>query len=313
MFAQSTPQEKAKRKLETLEALKKTFKKLDHDVNIQEFLGATKCFFLEMTNEVSMLQVQLTEVHKRLSYWSNPDKIDNVEHLRQMEDSLRESIERIQIHKENYGKHHLMSVECTSQFQSGMPLPMMIGGLHEARPISWLANNENHHMLLHNEPNFLPDRDTKCSADGSLVGYSGFFVSGKQTKAEMASPGQVDNAVRESKALNELESNACFNLEPGEQYFYAPYSASNMQDREKLKPEMEVNLQENPGVYQVISNLEIPRPMYNGGHPAWVSSSGPCSVTMFDGSSYHQALFVFCRNRLVENILENIDFSEKVK
>lgn len=33
------------------------------------------------------------------SYWNNPDKIDNIEHLRQMEDSLRESIERIRIHK----------------------------------------------------------------------------------------------------------------------------------------------------------------------------------------------------------------------
>lgn len=33
------------------------------------------------------------------SYWSNPDKIDNIEHLRQMEDSLRESIERVRIHK----------------------------------------------------------------------------------------------------------------------------------------------------------------------------------------------------------------------
>ncbi|KAF0896197.1 hypothetical protein E2562_019685 [Oryza meyeriana var. granulata] len=39
-YAQQTPQERAKRKLESLEALKKTFKKLDHDVNIQDFLGS---------------------------------------------------------------------------------------------------------------------------------------------------------------------------------------------------------------------------------------------------------------------------------
>ncbi|RHN55429.1 hypothetical protein MtrunA17_Chr5g0417671 [Medicago truncatula] len=38
-FAQLTSQERAKRKLESLEALKKTFKKLDHDVNIQDFYG----------------------------------------------------------------------------------------------------------------------------------------------------------------------------------------------------------------------------------------------------------------------------------
>lgn len=39
-FAQLSPQERAKRKLESLEVLKKTFRKLDHDVNIQEYLDA---------------------------------------------------------------------------------------------------------------------------------------------------------------------------------------------------------------------------------------------------------------------------------
>ncbi|XVE56910.1 hypothetical protein DITRI_Ditri04bG0048800 [Diplodiscus trichospermus] len=290
-FAQLTPQERAKRKLESLEALKKTFKKLDHDVNIQDFLGATSQSVEEMTNEVSMLQAQLSEVHKRLSYWSNPEKIDNIEHLRQMEDSLRESIERIRVHKENYGKHHLMSLECTSQFQNGIPFPMMIGGVQEVQPIPWLPNNENQHMLLHNEPNFLPHQDTECSANGSLVGYSGFFVSGKQ--AEIGSSGQVDNAVHGSNALNELGSNGCLSIELSEQYLYPPYSASNLQDDEKLKPEMEVNLQGNPGVFQDISSFEIPRPMYNGGHQAWASSSSPCSIAMFDGNSYHQVRILF--------------------
>uniref|UniRef100_A0A0D3CBC2 MADS-box domain-containing protein n=1 Tax=Brassica oleracea var. oleracea TaxID=109376 RepID=A0A0D3CBC2_BRAOL len=40
-FAQLTPQERTKRKLESLEALKRTFKKLGHDVNVHEFLGAS--------------------------------------------------------------------------------------------------------------------------------------------------------------------------------------------------------------------------------------------------------------------------------
>ncbi|KAK6249990.1 hypothetical protein SCA6_003995, partial [Theobroma cacao] len=240
----------------------------------------------EMNNEVSMLQAQLTEVHKRLSYWSNPDKIDNIEHLRQMEDILRESIERIRMHKENFGKHHLMPLECTSQFQNGIPLPMMIGGVQEAQPVTWLPNNDNQHMLLHNEPSFLSHRDAECSADGSFAGYSGFFGSGKQI--EIGSSGQVDNVVQESSALNELGSNACLSLQLGEQYLYPPYSASNLQDDEKLKPEMEVNLPGNPAVYQVVSNFEIPRPMYNGGPQARISSSGPCGIMMFDGNSYHQ-------------------------
>ncbi|KAG4170901.1 hypothetical protein ERO13_A12G178400v2 [Gossypium hirsutum] len=257
-FAQLTPQERAKRKLESLEALKKTFKKLDHDLNIQDFLGATQSVE-EMTNEVSMLQARLNEVNKRLSYWNNPDKIDNIEHLRQMEDSLRESIERIRIHKENYGKHHLLPLESTSQ--NAMPLPVMIGGVQEAQPVTWLPNNDNQQMLLHNESNFLPNLDTECPTDGSLAGYSGFFVPGKQT--DIGNSVQVDNTIQESNVLNELGNNAFLNSQLG-------------------------NLQGGPGVYQVITDFEAPRTMSNGGHQAWITSSGPCGIAMFDGNSYHQ-------------------------
>ncbi|KAK8617176.1 hypothetical protein V6N13_117143 [Hibiscus sabdariffa] len=274
----------ARRKLESLEALKKTFMKLDHDLNIQEFLGATSRSVEEMTNEVSRFRAQLGEVHKRLSYWSNPDKIDSIAHLRHMEDSLRESIERVRIHKETFGQHHLMSLECNKQFQNRIPLPVMISGVEEAQPAMWLPSNENQHMLMHNRPNFPSHQDAECSTDCSLAGYSGLFGSSKQT--EISGSGQVDNVVQECNGQNELGNDTCLNLEAGEQYFFQQYSASNFQDDDKLKTYMEVNLQGNPMVNQVISNFEISRPMYNNGHQAWVSSSGPGGIALFDGNSY---------------------------
>ncbi|GLT43561.1 hypothetical protein SLA2020_175010 [Shorea laevis] len=274
-FSQLTPQERAKRKLESLEALKKTFKKLDHDVNIQDFIGATSQTVEELTNEVSALQAQLSEVHKRLSYWSNVDKIDNIEHLRQMEDSLRESMERICFHKENFGKHKLISLEESTKFQNGMPLPMIMGGMQETQPVSWLPNNDNQHLLLPNEPNFLP-RDVECSTDVSFPGYSGFFGSNSNRQMEIGNSGQVDNMGQEAVALNDLGSNACLSLQLGEQYSYPPYGTSNLQDDKKQKQQMEVNLQGNPAFFQEDSNFNLPKPMYNNGHHAWVSSSGPC-------------------------------------
>ncbi|KAK2987847.1 hypothetical protein RJ640_010629 [Escallonia rubra] len=39
-FAQLSPYERLKRKMESLEGLKKTFQKLDHDVELQDFMGA---------------------------------------------------------------------------------------------------------------------------------------------------------------------------------------------------------------------------------------------------------------------------------
>ncbi|KAE8727786.1 hypothetical protein F3Y22_tig00005352pilonHSYRG00015 [Hibiscus syriacus] len=76
----------------------------------------------------------------------------------------------------------------------------------------WLPSNEDQHMLMHNESNFLSHRDAECSTDWSLAGYSGFFGSSKQT--EISSSGQVDNVVQDCNAPNELRSNACLNLEP---------------------------------------------------------------------------------------------------
>ncbi|KAL5749195.1 hypothetical protein ACOSP7_023798 [Xanthoceras sorbifolium] len=282
-FSQLTPQERAKRKLESLEALKKTFKKLDHDVNIEDFLGASTQTVEELTNQVRLLQAQLREGHKRLSYWSNPDKIDSMEHLRQMENSLRESMSRIRLHKENIEKHQLMSLEYTSQ--NGMHLPLLMSGVQENQPLAWLPNNDNQHMLVQNEPNFLPQRDIGCSDNAPIPGYSGFLGTGKEI--EVDNLGQADNMGHGGGALNELSSSACLSLQLGEQYSYPPYDNLNMPDDKKLKPQTEMNLQGNPATYQVNNNFGLHRPMYDNSHHDWVAP-GHCGFAMFDENSYHQ-------------------------
>ncbi|KAA8542444.1 hypothetical protein F0562_023420 [Nyssa sinensis] len=284
-FAQLTPQERTKRKLESLEALKKTFKKLDHDVNMQDFLGTSTQSVEELTDQVRVLQAQLTEVHKRLSLWSNPDKIDHVEHLRQMEDSLRESLNRICLHKENFGKHQFMSLEGASQFQNGMQFLLLMGDGEEAQSLSWLPSNENQHMLLPGEPNFLPQRDVECSTDASLPTYSGYFGPGK---TEIENMGPVVGTRQDAGTLNELDSTACLRVHANEQYSYPPYSNLNLSDVKKLKPETQMNLQGNPLDYQINSNFELSRPIYDDVHHTWGPASGPCAIAMFNGNLYPQ-------------------------
>ncbi|KAF8390144.1 hypothetical protein HHK36_024666 [Tetracentron sinense] len=285
-FAQLTPQERSKRKLESLEALKKTFRKLDHDVNIQDFLGARYLTILvytqtveELTNQSRLLQVQLSALHKRLSYWTHPDKINNIEHLRQMEDSLKESLNRIRTHKEKFGKQQLMSLECTGQFQNGMHFPSGMVGEQQAQPLSWLHNNDSQHMMLPEDPNLLPQRDMECSIDASLPNYSGYFGSGEQT--------EIDNSGQEGGITNELSRSACLRLQLGGQYPYPPYSL-NLLSEKKFKPEAEMNLHENPASYQVNLSYEPPRPGYDTSHRSWASTSGPCAVSMFDEHPYPQ-------------------------
>nr|AQM52310.1 AGL65-1 [Monotropa hypopitys] len=276
-FSQLTPHEREKRKLESLEALKKTFKKVDHDVNIQKFLGLTSTQSVEKSsNEVKLLQAQLSEVHKRLSYWRNPDKIGNSEHLSQMENSLRESLDRIGMQKERFAKHPLMSLECTSQFQNEMHLPLMMGALQETRTLSWLPNNENQHMMLTREPDFLLPRDMDFSADPSLPAYSSYFGSGKTT---------IESTVQDNNNNNGLEDTAAWlRLQLNEQY---PYGL-DLPDAKKLKPDSEMNFQGNPLDYEMNSNFQLLRRMCDDGYHPWIPSSEPFTTSMLDGNPFSQ-------------------------
>ncbi|XP_031406742.1 agamous-like MADS-box protein AGL65 [Punica granatum] len=286
-FAQLTPQERAKRKLESLEALKKTFKKLDHDVNVQDFLGASSQTAEDMTNQVRLLQGQLAEVQKRLSYWSDPEKIDNIEHLRQMEDSLRESIGQLRRHKENIGKHQLMSLERTNQYENGMQLPFVMPGMQEVQPLSWLPINENHHLMFQSDPNFLSHGAIASSSDASLPGCSAYY-SGGDKQAEIGHMGQVDNLVQDGCVLNDLNGNSCLRLQVGDQYQYPHYAGLNLADDKKIKHEMEMNIRGHPVEYQVGGNVELPRPIYDDGHHNWGTGHAPCGITMYNGTSYNQ-------------------------
>ncbi|KAL0699677.1 hypothetical protein Bca4012_055799 [Brassica carinata] len=240
-FAQLTPQERTKRKLESLEALKKTFKKLDHDVNIHEFLGARNQIIEGLSNQVAIFQAQLMECHRRLSCWTNIDRVENTEHLNLLEESLRKSIERIQFHKEHYRNNQLLPIECTTtQFHSGMQLPLEMGGnsssMQEAHPMSWLPNNDNQQTILPGDSSFLSHREM----DGSIPVYSNcFFESIKQEDQICNNPGQTFEQLQQ-------QGNGCLGLQQiGEEYSYPTSFGTSLgmeEDQEKkIKSEMELN------------------------------------------------------------------------
>ncbi|KAJ6982672.1 agamous-like MADS-box protein AGL30 isoform X4 [Populus alba x Populus x berolinensis] len=283
-FAQLTPQERAKRKLESLEALKKTFKKLDHDVNIPEFLGTSSQTIEDLTSQSRLLQNQLSDVHKRLSYWTNPDKINSIEHLGQLENSLRESLNQIRSHKENLGKQHLMSLECHTQFQNGMHVPFRMGAEQQLSPLLWMPNNDGQHIMLPEEQNLLPHRDAECTASTSFGSYSGYFGAGKHS--ELSSSGQESGM---NGILDELNGTASLRLQLAGQYPYlpGPYNLNLLNDT-KFQPAAEMNIQKCPGDFNASGSFEAPKPDYDTGPHGWASNSGSCAVTMFDDHLYAQ-------------------------
>lgn len=284
-FAQLTPQERAKRKLESLEALKKTFKKLDHDVNIEDFVGTSSQTAEELANKIRLLQAQIAEAHKRLSYWNNPDKIDNVEHLQQMEDSLRESLNQIRLQKENIGKHQIVPLDCSSQFQNGMHLPLMMSALQESQHLPWLPGNENHQLMLPDEPNFLAHRDLKCAPDPSLPGYPGYYGN---VKVELDNNRPCDNVRSDCGSLSELTGTGFLGVQIGEQYPYSPYGNLNLPEEKKVIEDNGVSFQGNTLDYQVGGHFDLPRSIYDTRPQPWVPSALPCPIPMFNDHAYQQ-------------------------
>ncbi|KAK8627747.1 hypothetical protein V6N13_135349 [Hibiscus sabdariffa] len=242
-FAQLTPQERAKRKLESLE---------------------------DLTNQARLLQTRLSEVHRRLSCWTNIDKINNVEQLGQMEDSLKESLNQIQAHKESLGKQQqqLRSLECSSQ------VPYRMGIEQQLQTLAWMSNHDRRHVALSEDPNLIPHRDMEGSASSSLGSYSGYFGTAKSS--ELSSSGQ------ENGVLNDLSGTGSLQLQLGGQCPFFSYNLNILNDA-KYPPVAEMNFHETPAAdYHVNGVVQGAGTGYDTTPGSWASTSGPCAVTMFD-------------------------------
>ncbi|KAL9326402.1 hypothetical protein ACSQ67_007047 [Phaseolus vulgaris] len=227
---------------------------------------------------------QLSPQERAKSYWNNLEKINNLEHLRQMEDSLRESINRVVLQKENLGKHQFISLECANQLQEGMTLPLMMASLQESQPLSWLLNNDNHQLLLPNEPKFLPfsdntNRDAECSTDISIPSYSSYIGS---HKLEVGSSPQVTTLGQGGGAMNELNGTTYLNVQRCDQFTFPP-----PQDIEEAKHLPTLNNKSNTVDYQV-NNFDLSGSLFENGHQFWNSASGSCGIAMYNENGYHR-------------------------
>ncbi|KAL3011687.1 hypothetical protein AAZX31_07G212500 [Glycine max] len=279
-FGQLTPQERAKRKLETLEALKKTFKKLDHDVNVQEFMGTSSQTIEDLSNQARLLQTQISETHKRLSHWTEFDKISNVDQLGQMENSLRESLNQIRTRKENIKKQQqLMSLQCNNQFNE-MNIPFRMSVEQQLQPLSWIANDDNHNIVLPEDSNMFLHKDVEGSTSSSFGSHVSYL--GSSIKNDMS------NSAQENGVLSDMSNTAPMRLQLNGHFPYLPYNF-NLPNNLKFQPTAEINPYENPVDYHVNGGFEAPRSGYDSNnHHDWASTSGPCGVTMFDEQLYAQ-------------------------
>lgn len=141
------PEERAKRKMECLETIKKACKKSDHDVNIGEQLCPGDLTTEDINFLSHSLRIRLSDIEGRLRLWKNLDKIDNIQQLRKLEDSISKSLNDIAKHK--YGIRSLIFSAGEdihpSSVQHGMDLPSNFDARKEPHPCSLIhgCDSEN--------------------------------------------------------------------------------------------------------------------------------------------------------------------------
>ncbi|CAL4982863.1 unnamed protein product [Urochloa decumbens] len=283
-YAQLTPQERAKRKLESLEALKKTFKKLDHDVNIQDFLGSGGQTVEELSNHLGSLQCQVADFHKRLSYWGDPEKLENIDHIRSMEQTLKDSLNRIRIHKENFAKQHLIGLQCAAaQFHADMQLPLGLTG--DPGPSSWFQNggpDGQQTMMLPDDSGLLHQRDIGCSTSTSLQSYPGYFSMSKQSTETGGGSEHGQPAVHQQPP-DFGQAECLTSLQLGAQFPYTPFDTSLFNERMFRPDAMELH-DGGAGIDFGGGHFDMSRPGDEASFQNWASAVG-CSAAMFD---HHQ-------------------------
>ncbi|XP_074328546.1 agamous-like MADS-box protein AGL30 isoform X1 [Apium graveolens] len=265
-YSLHTPQERARRKLESLEALKKTFKKSNHDVQIQDFLGPNYISVEDLRSQAEALHIQLTQTQKKLSNWTSIDTMDSIENLGQMELSLRNSLDQLQTRKGNLEKQQQMDIQCFNKFQDDWH-PSFTLDFEQLRPLQWVSNSHSQQITPNNLTSF-PLREPESSVGTSLESYNDILNMGEGVVTTKDwQQGNVLAELDSTGSIN-LQPNNQFNLQVHEQQIYPSSNFDLLNDQDFL-PLEQMNMQANTLEPLSYSRYEVPRSVYDPFHNNW--------------------------------------------
>ncbi|XP_058109024.1 agamous-like MADS-box protein AGL65 [Magnolia sinica] len=142
--------ERSKRKLEVIDVLKKIFRKLDHNVDVQRLLGDGRKKIEDLHNQQKLLQAQIQEKNRKLSYWTKPEEVEDLAQIQLMEETLVESINRLQKRKVHLAEKR------THKSLSAL----------QAQRFTWLPENHMLNARVRNDPNIAQSRRCFGNANG---------------------------------------------------------------------------------------------------------------------------------------------------
>ncbi|XP_023644135.1 agamous-like MADS-box protein AGL30 isoform X2 [Capsella rubella] len=272
-FAQVIPQERTKRKLDSLEALRKMFVKIDHVVDISGFLDRSTPAVEVLSEKFRFLQTQLSDIRTRLSCWNDLENIDNLDDLQQLEHSLRLSLAQISARKASMPqlqRRQLMSSECKNELQTEIDIDFGMEMEQQLENFSWVRTDGNMNVPLKEEdPNLKLHqmyRDVTCSASSSLGNYTGIF---SKSSDYISAPKLEPSSIPGISADPNVE-----------------FSNLSFLNDQKLQQLAEWNLLGSPADYYVSQILEASYKPQLGGNNNWASSDTLPYVAVFDDPLY---------------------------
>ncbi|ANM59781.1 AGAMOUS-like 94 [Arabidopsis thaliana] len=246
--------------------------KANHDIDISKFLDRISTPTVEVLSEkIRFLQTQLSDIHTRLSYWTDVDNIDSVDVLQQLEHSLRQSLAQIYGRKASMPQRQqqqLMSSQCKNQLQTEIDIDFGMEMEQQLENFSWVRTDENMNVPIEEEdPNLQLHhmyKDITCSASSALGNYSGLFS-------------------KSSDILQKLETGSIpgTSADPNQQF-----SNLSFLNDQKLKQLAEWNLLGSPADYYVSQILEASYKPQIGGKNNGASSETLPYVAVFDDPLY---------------------------
>ncbi|XP_072985732.1 uncharacterized protein [Typha latifolia] len=98
-FSKVDPAERESRKMEVIKKLSKSMKKEDHEIAPELLAPEGHQEIEEYKAYLRDIQEKIDESNENLRFWNNPDAIDNILEITEMENILRESLVKIQNQK----------------------------------------------------------------------------------------------------------------------------------------------------------------------------------------------------------------------
>ncbi|KAJ8621332.1 hypothetical protein MRB53_029861 [Persea americana] len=124
-------EERTRRKVEILEILRKAFKKVGHEIDMERLLGDGVVQKVEdLQSQLKFKQALIQEKSRKISYWTNPDEVETFPEIVVMEECLVESLNRLQKRKvvlEEQLLHQTLSQTQNCAWPPGQYFPRLNG------------------------------------------------------------------------------------------------------------------------------------------------------------------------------------------